>query len=130
MRAAGAAAHGFRARRQGRVAHVTMDRDKAMATEWGRSASHQDSGAGSLVLSFSFKTAAQARGNNVRMTTDRACPVRSHAAPAPQASHHPKGTWPPGPARFTGWSLLRELSRDPLSSLSRWQREFGDVVHL
>lgn len=43
----------------------------------------------------------------------------------------PPGTWPPGPpAGLTGWGLLAEMARDMLAALARWQRDYGDVIHL
>jgi len=63
------------------------------------------------------------------MKTDPTCPIHAGAMPPPVAMH-PQGTWPPGPSGLTGWGLLKAMSHDLLASLSGWQREFGDVVHL
>ncbi|NTZ82886.1 cytochrome P450 [Burkholderia metallica] len=58
------------------------------------------------------------------------CPFHAGAA-APAPVLHPPGVWPPGPrAGLTGWGLLRAMSRDLIGTLSGWQREYGDVVHL
>ncbi|MFJ1209165.1 cytochrome P450 [Burkholderia pyrrocinia] len=58
------------------------------------------------------------------------CPFHAGAA-APAPVLHPPGVWPPGPrAGLTGWGLLRTMSRDLIGTLSGWQREYGDVVHL
>ncbi|AKM04569.1 cytochrome P450 [Burkholderia pyrrocinia] len=58
------------------------------------------------------------------------CPFHAGAA-APAPVLHPPGVWPPGPrAGLTGWGLLRKMSRDLIGTLSGWQREYGDLVHL
>ena len=57
------------------------------------------------------------------------CPF--HTKPSSSAPVHPVGVWPPGPAvGLTGWSLLQRMSRDLFGTLSAWQHEFGDVVHV
>ena len=58
------------------------------------------------------------------------CPFhRGDAAPPVQPA--PVEAWPPGPpVRFTGWSLLRHMSRDLLAAVREWQQAYGDVVHL
>ncbi|MFZ2988215.1 cytochrome P450, partial [Ideonella sp.] len=39
--------------------------------------------------------------------------------------------WPPGPrSGLTGWGLLRRMSHDLLGTLTEWQRQHGDLVHL
>ncbi|WP_423762955.1 cytochrome P450 [Burkholderia sp. NLJ2] len=58
------------------------------------------------------------------------CPFHAGAA-APAPVLHPPGVWPPGPrAGLTGWGLLRKMSRDLIGTLSGWQCEYGDLVHL
>ncbi|RKP50625.1 cytochrome P450 [Trinickia fusca] len=64
--------------------------------------------------------------------TSSGCPFHQDA-PSPTAAIplNPPGVWPPGPPTgLTGWSLLNKMSRDLLGTLTAWQREFGDVVHL
>ncbi|NHC63140.1 cytochrome P450 [Paenalcaligenes suwonensis] len=40
-------------------------------------------------------------------------------------------TWPPGPKTgLTGWRLFRHMSKDMLATLSEWQQQYGDLVHL
>lgn len=39
--------------------------------------------------------------------------------------------WPPGPrTAFTGWSLLRRMSRDLLGTAAQWAAQYGKLVHL
>lgn len=62
--------------------------------------------------------------------TSSRCPFHQDA-PSPATAINPPGVWPPGPrAGLTGWGLLNKMSRDLLGTLTAWQREFGDVVHL
>lgn len=72
-------------------------------------------------MSFAFNTRGAPMRMLVRMTTD---PLgRTPSAPHPQ--------WPPGPpAGLTGWSLLRQMSRDMLGALDAWRQRYGDVFCL
>ncbi|MRV71551.1 cytochrome P450 [Duganella sp. FT92W] len=64
------------------------------------------------------------------MKTETGCPYHQPGA-APAVPLNPPGAWPPGPQPgITGWDLLRQMSRDMLGTLRRWQRDHGDLVHL
>lgn len=83
-------------------------------------------------MSVAFKTHAACRvtihGMNTPSTSN--CPWHA-AAPSRVPAPHPPGVWPPGPPSGpTGWGLLKRMSHDLLGTLSAWQREFGDLVHL
>lgn len=39
--------------------------------------------------------------------------------------------WPPGPTTgLTGWRQFRQMSSDMLTTLSKWQQQFGGIFHL
>ncbi len=83
-------------------------------------------------MSFAFKTAGSPTRTIRPMNTQSSsqCPFHAGAA-APAPVLHPPGVWPPGPrAGLTGWGLLRKMSRDLIGTLSGWQCEYGDLVHL
>jgi cytochrome P450 len=68
--------------------------------------------------------------DGMKTTTPPSCPFHAGATNAAPASH-PPGAWPPGPPScLTGWRFLRQMSGDLLGTLSRWRREYGDIVHL
>ena len=83
-------------------------------------------------MSFPFNTGARpgSRMDAMKTTTPPSCPFHAGATNAAPASH-PPGTWPPGPPPgLTGWRFLRQMSRDLLGTMSRWRRDYGDLVHL
>jgi cytochrome P450 len=60
-----------------------------------------------------------------------ACPFHSASAVQPPTKTLSTTAWPPGPRGLKGgWWLLRQMRRDLLSCVARWQAEFGDLVHL
>ena len=60
------------------------------------------------------------------------CPIDTKFEVTPPVRQlHPPGTWPPGPpSGFTGWPLLRSMSRDPLGAFGQWRHRYGDIFHL
>lgn len=83
-------------------------------------------------MSFRFKTKGGVGGNilSMKQNTANSCPFQSDE-PKHQPTLNPVGQWPPGPhSGLTGWHLLSDIAGDPLAVLTRWQREFGDLVHL
>ncbi|GAB2839246.1 cytochrome P450 [Pseudoduganella ginsengisoli] len=64
------------------------------------------------------------------MKTTAQCPYHS-TGDAPAVKLKPPGAWPPGPQPgITGWGLLRQMSRDLLGAMRRWQASYGGLVHL
>jgi unspecific monooxygenase len=83
-------------------------------------------------MSFRFKTRGRGAPTMHAMNkpTTSPCPHRADASSAPVVPSS-AGAWPPGPAAgFTGWGLLRAMSRDMFSALHAWQHAHGDVFHL
>ncbi|MBY0243738.1 MAG: cytochrome P450 [Burkholderiaceae bacterium] len=66
------------------------------------------------------------------MTTTEAAALPAAAASSDASPPlQPAGSWPPGPKPgFTGWGLLRHMSKDLLGALRGWQQAHGDLVHL
>ncbi|TFW17226.1 cytochrome P450 [Massilia arenosa] len=67
----------------------------------------------------------------VPVTATPAAPANAAQDPGPAPPLQPIGCWPPGPpVALTGWSLLRQMSKDLLQALRGWQKDYGDLVHL
>ena len=68
----------------------------------------------------------------MKPSTTSNCPFHIDFKSAPPVRKlHPPGTRPPGPPPgFTGWGLLRRMSRDPLGTFGQWRHRYGDIFHL